>query len=347
MRDLLYQINEHSKTVTFTIVRDSEDSSDAIVNDNTITLSFEDIIKQTEELKLFFHRYEDSASKLAELIPKAEKPFKNEVDELKSISIYNTNLFAYYYSNILCNNAFNERKIVNNSIFHLITFRSIVNKSKSNIYSFVNCIKDTMFADWSFENQDEKKHLCIEYNKPIRCLWVGNRFKEYIVADTALFNFFFDFKKALYKNQDEDIINCSSDDNDFYESDTSYAVSGKLSDESNHCKQIEGQTFWLITRKRKKRAKNDPCKNPVKTIQVYFRSKMHKLHIQFPNNNEPEKEFKKNKKDFYKKIKDKVEEYKIEKQSTICPEMEKLLDEIENDINKEYTNIKLKYKKMN
>ena len=347
MRDLLYQINEHSKTVTFTIVRDSEDSSDAIVNDNTITLSFEDIIKQTEELKLFFHRYEDSASKLAELIPKAEKPFKNEVDELKSTSIYNTNLFAHYYSNILCNNAFNERKIVNNSIFHFFTFRSIINNSKSNIYSLVNCIKDTMFTDWSIKNTDVNAISFIKYGRDTIVHRNGNNIEEYIVADEALFNFFFDFKKVLNKEQDEDIINCSSDDNDFYESDTSYAASGKSSDEINHCKQIEGQTFWLITRKRKKRAKNDPCKNPVKTIQVYFRSKMHKLHIQFPNNNEPEKELKKYKKNFYKEIKDKVEEYKIEKRSTICPEMEKLLDEIENDINKRFENIKYKYEKMN
>ena len=345
MKELLYQINEHSKTVTFIIIRDNNDKSEAKSDYNIITLNYDDIIKSVEELKLEFQRYEDSASKLAELIPKAEKPFRNEVDELKSISIYNTNLFAHYYSNILCDNAFNERKIVNNSIFHFFTFRSIINNSKSNMYSLVNCIKDTMFANWSFKNPGEDNSLCIEFNKPTRYYRIGNRIEEYIVADAALFNFFFDFKKALNKDQDEDIINCSSDDNDFYESDISYETFRESSSESNHCKQIEGQTFWLIPRKRKKRAKNDPCKNPVKTIQVYFRSKMHKLHIQFPNNNEPEKEFKKNKKDFYKKIKDKVEEYKIEKRSTICPEMEKILDEIENDINQEYTNIKLKYKR--
>ena len=347
MRELLYQINEQLKNVTFIIIRDNNDKSEAISDYNIITLNFDDIIKSVEELKLDFQRYEDSASKLAELIPRAEKPFRNEVDELKSISIYNTNLFAHYYSNTLCNNAFNERKIVNNSIFHLITFRSIVNKSKSNIYSLVNCIKDTLFANWSFKNPGEDNPLCIEFNKPIRYYRIGNRNEEYIVADAALFNFFFDFKKSLNKEQDEDIINCSSDDNDSDESYTSYDVSRESSYENNHCKQIECQTFLFIPRKRKKRAKNDPCKDPVKTIQGYFRSKTHKLHIQFPNNNEPEKEFKKYKKDYYKEIKNIVEEYKIEKRSTICPEMEKILDEIENDINIDYTNIKLKYEEMN
>lgn len=347
MRELLYHINEHSKTVSFTIVRDNEDLKDAIENDNTIILSFEDVIKKVEELKLDFHRYEDTASRITKLISKAEKPFMNEVDELKSSSIYNTNLFAHYYSNILCNNAFNERKIVNNSIFHLFTFRSIVNKSKSNMYSLVNCIKDTMFADWRFKNRSENDYLCMEFNKPIRCLWIGNRIEEYIVADAALFNFFYDFKKALNKEQDEDIINCSSDDNDFYEKNTGYDVFGESSSECNHCKQIECQTFLLIPRKRKKRAKNDSCKNPVNTIQDTFRQKTFKLRKSFPDNNKPVAELLKYKKSVIKKIKDIVLDYEIENRSTNCPEMEKTLGEIRNDINQKYTNIKLKYEKMN
>ena len=346
MKELLYQINEHSKTVTFIIIRDNNDKSEAKSDYNIITLNYDDIIKSVEELKLEFQRYEDSASKLAELIPKAEKPFRNEVDELKSISIYNTNLFAHYYSNILCDNAFNERKIVNNSIFHFFTFRSIINNSKSNMYSLVNCIKDTMFANWSFKNPGEDNSLCIEFNKPIRYYRIGNRIEEYIVADAALFNFFFDFKKALNKDQDEDIINCSSYDNDFYENNTGYDVFVESSSECNHCKQIDCQTFLLIPRKRKKRAKNDSCKNPVNTIQDTFRQKTFKLRKSFPDNNKPVAELLKYKKSVIKKIKDIVLDYEIENRLTNCPEMEKTLGEIRNDINQKYTNIKLKYEKM-
>lgn len=346
MRDLLYHINEHSKTVTFTIVRDNEDLKDAIENDNTIILSFEDIIKNVEELKLDFQRYEDTASRITELISKAEKPFMNEVDELKNSSIYNTNLFAHYYSNIIRNNAFAERKTINNSIFHFFTFRSIINNSKSNMYSLVNCIKDTMFTDWNIKNTDVNAHSFIKYGRDTIVHKNGNNIEEYIVADAALFNFFFDFNKALNKEQDENIINCSSYDNDFYENNTGYDVFVESSSECNHCKQIDCQTFLLIPRKRKKRAKNDSCKKPVNTIQDTFRQKTFKLRKSFPDNNKPVAELLKYKKSVIKKIKDIVLDYEIENRSTNCPEMEKTLGEIRNDINQKYTNIKLKYEKM-
>ena len=348
MKELLYQINECNKTVKFAIVRNDEDTMDALSHNNNIILPFDEIIKKAEELKYYFREYEGTAFKIIEMITRAQKLLVYEINELKRTDIYNKNIFAHYYSNVIIKNAFKARDVINSSILHIFTFNSIVESSKSNIYSTVNSIRDTLFTDWNENDLSENALHCIEFDKKTVLYRDGIHSEIYTVADDSLFNFFFDFNEALLKENKDDEINCCDNTDDYDEgiSDCFY-VDKSCPDKSQtgDCKQIGCRVVLLLPKKRKKRAPNNRCENPVKTIGVYFRADVLKLKEQFST--VASDELKKQKDPFYDEIKCIVEEYKKNKRSTICPEMEATIDKIENKINIEFTKIKSKYSSNN
>ena len=143
---LLYQINEKARNVSFVIANSNADIINSIENGKTLTLSFEEIKKNIEDISLYFDRYDYSVSRIAKRLDRSKKPLIKEIDKLKKGTSNNSNILVHYYTHILSNQALTERKRIDDSVYDLISFNSIANNSKSKMIELMNNIKRTFFS---------------------------------------------------------------------------------------------------------------------------------------------------------------------------------------------------------
>lgn len=343
---LLYQINEKARNVSFVIANSNADIINSIENGKTLTLSFEEIKKDIEDIRLYFDRYDYSVFRIAKRLDRSKKPLIKEIDKLKKGTSNNSNILVHYYTHILSNQALTERKRIDDSVYDLISFNSIANNSKSKMIELMNNIKRTFFLHWRANYENSSYYM--QCNKKTVYLQDSYRSSIYNVADKTLFNFFCDFKHAIRVKDSihGNIFNFA--DTTSFESNNGY---DSCHDETtfnnypNYCKQVGCQAYFLLTKKRKKRASNNPSEHPRKTMKGYFRGKVCKLNETFPNAPEVANELDSRRNHFYNIIDEKVDEYEINNLKTECPEMKKFIKKTESDINKEFTNIINKYKK--
>lgn len=345
---LLYQINEKARNVSFVIANSNADIINSIENGKTLTLSFEEIKKNIEDIRLYFDRYDYSVSRIAKRLDRSKKPLIKEVDKLKKGTSNNSNILVHYYTHILSNQALTERKRIDDSVYDLISFNSIANNSKSKMIELMNNIKRTFFLHWRANYENSSYYM--QCNKKTVYLQDSYRSSIYNVADKTLFNFFCDFKHAIR-------VKDSIHGNIFNFADTTYFESNNGYDSChnettcnnypNYCKQVGCQTFFLLPKKRKKRAPNNPSEHPIEAIKGKFRGKDYELRRMFPDNPKASLEFNESKEGFYQEIEDKVLELESNNRGTDCPEMRAFYQKLGKKIHYKFSEIRSKYEKDN
>ncbi|MBR6996139.1 MAG: hypothetical protein IKH96_09000 [Ruminococcus sp.] len=262
---LLYRIDEKQKNVEFLITDEIDNVFENNIQESTIIICFDDVLKSVMEIRNISSDYKQCIIDAAKTIDNSKALFMGAISLIENNKSNSSNFFIRYYSTNLYNLSLKERNKVRKASYIPLPplFDYVVKKTSNNLYNEYDQIHNVLFNDAIFNISGTNEQMKILLNKNTVHLIDNDHNEMYTIADELLVNFFDDFSYTLHK-QGLNICQCK--------------YCNKLFIDKKHkdyCNAEECQTVYKNEKKSTKRHRkpNDPCKNPKKTIRIYFAGK--------------------------------------------------------------------------
>ncbi|WP_295087288.1 hypothetical protein [Ruminococcus sp.] len=319
---LLYKIEKQKQRVVFLFSDDNYKALENIRKADYKVISFDDVLLNTIEFHSKFPEYNPIFEKLLDGSDKGQNNTKNLLDQLEKNS---PNFFTNYFFNLL-REVFPKgvtyvyrKKLKIRYIFSSLPKKETYNKEKGLLDRIYEITDPCIFT--YFRSCNEFNIIKIDSDKIIIQKPEYNGI--FTIADDTLENFFYDLSYAIYKS-DLYICKCCICKKQFFGSHNSQYCNSSV------CQK----EFKRITKNQKEtERKNSPYVKPITIVDNYI-STYKNLFLKKVNNDSEMKEAITGKEIIIKaKIRNKVEEYKVNKLPPEDNKMTEFIKQLEKEFN--------------
>ena len=316
---LVYRFVSKSRSVEISVVNNDSELTPDSIDANKISYSFEELYAQITDFRNDYSEFSKYIEATADSLPHAKAPYKAKLEGLLSNWLNNNNIFTQYYSIALFGffELYRDRVNTNNPLRH---FGSSI-KSKREANHILDRIQKNMFKNWDslFDITASPLIKTVECDK----LYIRDCDKNYsmFIADSALENFICDFAFELQKLKLMS-IKCS------YCYESFLGTKGEIACSKATCQEAYKKDIKRLMRKKSE-------SDPLNKYLIRFSNFMGQVKLRLPemvlSNQALVTEWDIKRKFFTSKLRDKIEEYRIE-QRTPDNELDKYYNELFNEV---------------